>query len=91
MEPTLDMSLARIFGDAPPDAPQPPPQPGGEDAPQPGPPPPPVPSDAAAGAVERARGHYERALQAQREGDWARYGEEIRLLGEALQQGRAGQ
>jgi uncharacterized membrane protein (UPF0182 family) len=34
--------------------------------------------------VSQARGHYERALQAQREGDWARYGEEIRQLGEVL-------
>jgi hypothetical protein len=34
----------------------------------------------------RAREHYQRALQAQREGDWARYGEEIRRLGEVLDQ-----
>ena len=33
----------------------------------------------------RAREHYQRALQAQREGDWALYGEEIRLLGEVLE------
>ena len=32
-----------------------------------------------------ARSHYERALQAQRAGDWATYGEEIRQLGETLQ------
>jgi len=31
-----------------------------------------------------ARGHYQAALAAQREGDWARYGEEIRKLGEVL-------
>ena len=31
-----------------------------------------------------ARGHYQAALTAQREGDWARYGEEIRKLGEVL-------
>jgi hypothetical protein len=35
--------------------------------------------------VARARAHYERAMQAQRQGDWARYGEEIRQLGEALE------
>ena len=34
----------------------------------------------------RAREHYERAMQAQRDGNWALYGEEIRLLGEALQE-----
>jgi hypothetical protein len=28
--------------------------------------------------------HYERAIEAQRAGDWAKYGEELRLLGEAL-------
>ena len=32
----------------------------------------------------RARQHYDRAMQAQREGNWALYGEEIRLLGEVL-------
>jgi uncharacterized membrane protein (UPF0182 family) len=33
----------------------------------------------------QARAHYERALQAQREGNWALYGEEIRKLGDILQ------
>jgi uncharacterized membrane protein (UPF0182 family) len=32
----------------------------------------------------RARAHYERAIQAQKEGNWALYGEEIRQLGEVL-------
>jgi uncharacterized membrane protein (UPF0182 family) len=36
--------------------------------------------------ASQARQHYQRAMQAQREGNWARYGEEIRLLGEALQE-----
>jgi hypothetical protein len=44
---------------------------------------------AASAAIEnlaaRARVHYERAMQAQREGDWAQYGEEIRRLGEVLE------
>jgi uncharacterized membrane protein (UPF0182 family) len=31
-----------------------------------------------------ARTHYERAVQAQRAGDWAKYGEELRLLGDLL-------
>jgi hypothetical protein len=36
--------------------------------------------------MARAREHYQRALQAQREGNWALYGEEIRRLGEVLNQ-----
>jgi uncharacterized membrane protein (UPF0182 family) len=32
----------------------------------------------------QARAHYERALQAQRDGNWALYGEEIKRLGEVL-------
>jgi uncharacterized membrane protein (UPF0182 family) len=38
----------------------------------------------AGGAACEAQQHYQRALEAQRAGDWARYGEEIRLLGETL-------
>jgi len=34
--------------------------------------------------VLQAREHYERAMESQRSGDWARYGEEIRRLGEIL-------
>jgi len=33
-----------------------------------------------------ARQHYERAIEAQRAGDWARYGEEIKQLGTVLEQ-----
>ncbi len=35
-----------------------------------------------------ARAHYDRAIAAQRAGDWAKYGEEIRALGEALERMR---
>jgi hypothetical protein len=35
--------------------------------------------------IEQARSHYERALRAQRSGDWARYGDEIAKLGETLE------
>jgi uncharacterized membrane protein (UPF0182 family) len=31
-----------------------------------------------------ARLHYDRAIEAQRAGDWAKYGDEIRLLGETI-------
>ena len=36
--------------------------------------------------AERARGHFRRAIAAQRDGDWTRYGEEIGRLGEVLEQ-----
>ena len=35
--------------------------------------------------AEQARAHYARALQAQRDGNWALYGEEIKKLGEVLE------
>jgi uncharacterized protein len=38
--------------------------------------------------AEQARAHYARALQAQREGNWALYGDEIRKLGEVLERMR---
>jgi hypothetical protein len=40
---------------------------------------------AASDLAAQAHAHYRRALQAQREGDWALYGEEIRKLGELLE------
>jgi uncharacterized protein len=48
------------------------------------PPRPPAVGDALAGLAAQAQGHYQRALAAQRAGDWAQYGEEIKRLGEAL-------
>jgi uncharacterized membrane protein (UPF0182 family) len=86
MEDTLEAGLARLFGTTgvPAAAPQdetvrgPGAAPGAElsraaDA-----------GSAPAGLAEQARGHYDRAIQAQRAGDWAKYGEEIRMLGEIL-------
>jgi uncharacterized membrane protein (UPF0182 family) len=35
--------------------------------------------------TSEARAHYDRAIAAQRAGDWAKYGEEIKALGEVLQ------
>jgi uncharacterized membrane protein (UPF0182 family) len=87
MEETLDAGLARLFGGAAP--PQRPP----EDVRGPQQPPGGAPASAAATptsapppalAVE-AREHYDRAVAAQRAGDWAKYGEEIRLLGQTLE------
>ncbi len=80
MEPTLEASLARVFGNttaaanaqaptananAPLAAP-----PGGDNE----------------SLATQAKQHYERAIQAQREGDWARYGEELKQLGAVLEQ-----
>ena len=36
--------------------------------------------------AQQAQAHYSRAIQAQRDGHWAEYGEEFRQLGEALEQ-----
>jgi uncharacterized membrane protein (UPF0182 family) len=38
-----------------------------------------------ANLLAEARAHYDRAMKAQREGNWALYGEEIKQLGEVLQ------
>ena len=83
MEETLDQALNRIFpGDGRPTAPAPAAEPEGVEVPQPG-----APGSSAAidALAEQARSHYQRALQAQREGNWALYGEEIRKLGEVLE------
>ena len=88
MEPTLEAGIARLFGGpgapaAGGDVARPPAAQTSAPGSQPAP---------AATAVEReaelsaeARLHYDRAIAAQRAGDWARYGEEIRLLGEVLE------
>jgi hypothetical protein len=79
MEPTLDAALERIF-----------PSGGREFASD-------LPVDAAAAPSTRveseastplgtaAREHFRRAVQAQREGDWKRYGEELERLREILE------
>jgi uncharacterized membrane protein (UPF0182 family) len=88
MEPTLEAALARIFGNAPSAA---------EDLAQTSQQIPPQASrvgetpaaQSAANAqslAAQAMWHYDRAIQAQREGDWTRYGEEIKRLGAAIEQ-----
>jgi len=83
MEPKLEAGLARLFG------------PGGSEkpaAPEQAAAPAPTTSTGDAGldaVLAEARDHYERAIAAQREGDWARYGEEIRKLGDTLQRASA--
>jgi hypothetical protein len=77
MEETLDRALDRLF--APTSAP----------AKVAGAPSPPPDTGALTGDFKdlaaQARAHYQRALQAQRDGDWARYGDEIKRLGEVLE------
>lgn len=88
MEPTLEASLSRIFGTAPGTAP---PATGAVEpgaANPPGALPAASPAANAQGLAEQAAQHYERAIQAQRAGDWARYGEEIKQLGAVLEQMR---
>ena len=87
MAETLDAALARIFGDGE-GAARPRTMPAAEGASA-------APRAAAGQAppvdpavLEQARRHYENAMKAQREGDWALYGEEIRRLGDLLQGAR---
>ncbi len=88
MAETLDRALGGIFGEAGPDTARAPEtllassapsdaDSAGDDLSAPR-------SNASATLAVQARGHYSRALQAQREGNWARYGEEIERLGEVL-------
>jgi uncharacterized membrane protein (UPF0182 family) len=90
MEPTLEQALERLFGG------------GGTisrastsmEGVEPGRAAPAPPSAVpAAGAVAQAladaRTHYDAAIAAQRAGDWGKYGEELKKLGEALQRASA--
>ena len=43
-----------------------------------------------AGLLQQAQQHYDRAITAQRAGDWATYGREIQELGKVIKQMRAG-
>ena len=91
MEETLEEGLARIFGArgapaAPAAAP-----PGGTQTSAPSPAPQTAGAAPAAGVdalAAEAQTHYDRAIAAQRAGDWAKYGEEIRALGAALERMR---
>ena len=44
-----------------------------------------APSPQLSALADEAQAHYQRAIDAQRAGDWARYGEEIKALGQALE------
>jgi uncharacterized membrane protein (UPF0182 family) len=81
MEETLDRALNRLFPSEGEPSPRPPAR--GEVAADADAEVSRTPSDALA---TRAREHYQRAIQAQKDGNWALYGEEIRRLGEILNQ-----
>jgi len=98
MEDTLDAAIERLFGKPGSSGPAPPSETGAAAA-SPAASPGASAAAGAAGAVERpgpagdanrkalaaeALAHYERALAAQRDGNWALYGEEIKKLGEVL-------
>ncbi|MBI2833699.1 MAG: UPF0182 family protein, partial [Acidobacteria bacterium] len=80
MEETLEKALERLFPSGAERA-APPAEVAGESVTE-GTPRPAMQDELSARALE----HYRRALQAQREGNWAVYGEEIRRLGEVLNQ-----
>jgi uncharacterized membrane protein (UPF0182 family) len=77
MQDNLDAALATLFGQG---------SAARRDTSAAGPPPGPAPSgaDQQRALIAEAQRHYQAALAAQREGDWARYGNEIRQLGEIL-------
>ncbi|MFN0279380.1 MAG: UPF0182 family protein, partial [Pyrinomonadaceae bacterium] len=77
MHETLDKSLVSLFGGEMKPADKTSPKPDSGEI-QTG-----APTDLAA-LLEQAKQHYVRALEAQRAGDWAKYGEEVKRLGETL-------
>ncbi|MGE3491352.1 MAG: UPF0182 family protein [Vicinamibacterales bacterium] len=87
MERTLDEAIARLFGDSDRTARPAAPAAGGAPAATAGT----ATAPPSSGSVEwdrmanEARQTYQRALDAQRAGDWAKYGEEIKRLGELLE------
>ncbi|MGE3191667.1 MAG: UPF0182 family protein, partial [Vicinamibacterales bacterium] len=89
MERTLEEGLSRLFGGATQPAAGPPAAagPAAAEAPGAAPAAPAAGPDAAAMA-EEARQAYQRAIDAQRAGDWATYGEQIKRLGELLERMR---
>jgi uncharacterized membrane protein (UPF0182 family) len=83
MDETLEKALARIFGTNANAAPtQTPVQPG---KPTPTPGANPQTNQPSSNELNQASEAYAAALEAQRNGDWAKYGEEIKRLGEILQ------
>jgi len=78
MEETLEQSLAKIFKGAPLAGPE-------ATRPQPSTVPPPRVASVESLAAQ-AKQHYDQALEALRAGDWTKYGDEIKRLGEVINQ-----
>jgi uncharacterized membrane protein (UPF0182 family) len=90
MEETLEKGLARLFTGAAPRS-SAPAETRAPDAQAPAAQPQPAasPDTGLTALAAEAQRHYERAVQAQRAGDWATYGEELRQLGQVLDRMRA--
>ena len=84
MEETLDQALNRLFAE--PSDRRRPADPTLVADTLPAPSAPGSPTPATDELAEQAQNHYAQALRAQRDGDWARYGEEIERLGEVLEE-----
>src|SRR5205085_2080937 len=77
MAETLEASLAKIFGAVTPNQPTNPPTATLAAAP---------PTPDVTSLANQANEHYQRAIKAQRDGDWALYGDEIKKLGAVIEQ-----
>jgi uncharacterized membrane protein (UPF0182 family) len=91
MEPTLDAALTKIFGgtvnlssNQTSSAANPAPVTAASAAKTP------APEQSNKDLIQEANQHYERALQLERQGDWAGYGDEVKKLGEILNKLAAG-
>jgi uncharacterized membrane protein (UPF0182 family) len=85
MEDTLDAALSKIFsGAVTTSGPSPTPSAGAPAAGASAAPAPSAGAPEALALIREANQHYQRALQLQRQGDWAGYGEEVKKLGEVL-------
>jgi uncharacterized protein len=80
MDETLDIALSRVFGGSAGLPPKVKLDSSAVDTPAP------VSAPSTSPLIQQAREHYDRAIAAQKSGDWAAYGEEIRRLGEVLRQ-----
>ena len=84
MDRTLDAAITQLFGAPDGAAPRARPLATGAEEPEVSPSDAPAPSPSLQQLSDEARRAYEAALAAQRSGDWAKYGEEIKRLGEIL-------
>jgi uncharacterized membrane protein (UPF0182 family) len=89
MDETLDAAIDRLFGKAGTAGPVPAAVAAAPQAQaQAGPAPPEAPARADQALAAEALAHYEKAIAAQRDGNWALYGEELKKLGEVLKRMR---